>query len=172
MAEESYYSYLQEEQPDFTQVYTFSTRQFAYTVYFDPSEYSNILHDYPFLLDKSYAFGFFNLRYNYERRVPDEKISTTIIKIAEDFIKWAGIETVLLFHCDTSDERQACRHKLFLKWYERGEVDHLEMVSLEVDMEIKKYYIGYITRKDNPNLPQLQEEFETLALRLIDGGKL
>jgi hypothetical protein len=76
---------------------------------------------------------------------------------------------VLLFHCDTTDARQACRHKLFLKWYERQELAHLEMVSLEVDMTVKKYYIGYVSKKNNPNLPQLQEEFETLAVKLIQG---
>jgi hypothetical protein len=168
--EEDYYSYLQEELENFTQVYLFTTFQFAYTVYFNPSEYSGILENYPYLLDKSYAYGFFNQKFNADaRKLRDEKVSNTIIKITHDFLNWAGEDTVLLFHCDTSDERQACRHKLFLNWYERGEIDNLEMISLEVDMTTKKYYIGYITKKENPNLTKLQEEFDTLAVKLIEG---
>lgn len=43
------------------------------------------------------------------------------------------------------------------------------MTSLEVDLITRKYYIGYITSKTNLNLKQLKDEFETLAVKLIQG---
>lgn len=168
MSEEHFHSFLRNELEDFSYTYSFVTSQYGYTVYFNIDEYSDILKDYDFLHKKGYGFGFFNQKFNGERKIQDKKVGPTIEKIAEDFIQLMGIETVLLFHCDTSDSRQSFRHKVFTNWYERSSFkDRITMVSVEVEIGDKTYYIGYLTHNDNPNLNHLTQEFDSLSVRLI-----
>lgn len=76
--EEHYYSFIKEELEDFSQFHSFTNSQFLYTVYFDVEEYADVLKEYDFLHEKSYAFGFFNEKFNDEWEKSDGKISSTI----------------------------------------------------------------------------------------------
>lgn len=100
-------------------------------------------------------------------------IYSTLCKIIDDFFVLMGADCVLLYHCDHSDNKQAYRNKLFNHWYNCTPLSSaIERYSLEVSIagdEIPMtYYLGYLTPKNNPNLPVLKAEFEDLAFYIIE----
>jgi hypothetical protein len=174
--ENSYYTFLHEELPDFSQVYHFTTHlNLIYNVYFRISEYDKWLEKYPYLLQNGYAFGFFPLFTPADcKKQLDKSIFITLCKIVEDFITSNGPDCVLLYHCDHADNKQACRNKLFESWYAASPLSvQIEKYSLEIIIEEnnkqRSYYLGYLTPKSNPNLAVLQAEFEDLSFRFIEG---
>ena len=86
-----------------------------------------------------------------------------------------GNESVLLFHCDTSDHLQRCRHILFNKWYKNCPIkDQFIKEALEIEIALQPpvmHYIGYITMINNPELTKLQEEFNSFSMHMI-GSKI
>ena len=50
----------------------------------------------------------------------DNKISTTIIAIIEEF--FLQNLNVLLYICDTSDNREEVRNRLFIRWFKESAV--------------------------------------------------
>lgn len=115
---DSYYSYVKEENDDDSIFYTFSTQNnLLYTVYFDAYEYQNKLENYPTLLQNGWAFGFKKKDFAPStKKSQDEFIFPTIFQIMNDFISEYGNDAVLLYHCDSKDEKHPVRDRLFGKW--------------------------------------------------------
>lgn len=174
--ESNYYTFLHEELPDFSQVYHFTTRlNLIYNVYFSISEYDQWLEKYPYLLQNGYAFGFYPLFEPADiKRQSDRSIFVTLCKIIEGFFALNGTDCVLLYHCDHTDNKQACRNKLFDGWYAASPLSALiEKFNLEISIgennNQRSYYLGYLTPKSNPNLSILKAEFDNFSFTLIDG---
>lgn len=162
------YPFLRIEDEFYGIVYTFSTEKFGYTAYFNNSAYADLVAEYEYLSEKSYSFGFFNKDLAPEiKNARDENVSYTIIKIVEEFFDSEGLDSIILFHCDVADKRQYSRHKTFATWYKNSHVtENIIMHSLEVDVLDTKHYLGFICHTTNEHLPQLMQEFETVAQKL------
>lgn len=170
------YSFFREELPDLNYVYQFSTSHcLGYKVYFNISAYDQWLTEYPYLYVNGYAFGFLCLHFGKSnRRCYDERVATTICKIIEDFITYKGTDCVLLYHCDSSDNRQGSRGRLFYRWHKcYAPASPLIKNDLEVLIpginrtDYVTYYLGYIAHPANANLDMLHAEFENIAGRFV-----
>jgi len=167
---EDFYSFIKEEDEDGSIFYHFITpKNFVYTVYFKVDEYSVYVNDFPLLLQSGYAFGFKKSFINKERvkNSLDFKVFDTLYQIILDFISDNGDDTVLLYHCDTSDEKQLYRSRLFDKWEKRIKDSHLERHCVEVCIDNKDFYLGFITPSKNPNIESLNSEFESFSYFII-----
>jgi hypothetical protein len=166
----NYYSFLQEQDEDGSFFYYFGTSQnFVYTVYFKIDEYSQYVRNFPLLLQNGYALGFrkTSLAGNLSNKSYDTKIFPTIFQIINDFFESNGNETVLLYHCDTSDEKQEKRSRLFNKWESYLEDTFLERHSIEVRINESDYYLGFITSTQNADINELKIEFDDFAFFII-----
>ena len=169
-----YYSYTIED-TDESCSYVFHSEaiQKLYAVDFDAYMYSDLLEHYPYLLSKGYALSF----YSHSLITPPQKhkhdivVSSTIIHIIQEYFTTRGNETVLLYHCDHSDDRQECRHRLFEKWYRQGVLPDLTKEGVEVEVpienEVKKYYLGYLTHRQNPHLESIKQEFGAFSYNMV-----
>ncbi len=172
---DSYYSYIKEENDDDSIFYTFYTNQnLLYTAYFDVYAYQNKLESYPHLLNNGFAFGFFKRDLEpYAKKKQDSLIFPTILAIIKSFISDYGEDTVLLYHCDTQDEKHPFRDKLFSNW-EQLLYNNINLFKQSLKAQIKGdgsnkhhyVYLGFITSKSNSELHKVKEEFEAFSLEL------
>jgi len=176
---DDFYSYRIEHCEDDSFSYNFITKtNTIYAINFDLSEYVEHLQDFPALLQNGYSFSIFCFPPevdNIEKRKYDKKISNTIFRIILNHFSNVGTESVLLFHCDSSDNLQRCRHILFNRWFNSCSMK-IDYVMETLEVEIAKetpvmHYLGYITMKNNPDFAVLQEEFNSFSMHMI-GSKI
>ena len=88
------------------------------------------------------------------------------------FLRWEELGTTidnktLLYICETGDEKQALRNRLFERWfstYERKAQYTFVASSLKDDEGVENY-AAIIVRNDNPELSAIIAEFtETISL--------
>jgi hypothetical protein len=172
-----FYSFIREEDAEGLAYFFTTNENLTYSVYFNISEYSNLLEAYPVLLQEGYAFGFFCK--NGTEYKHDPLIFPTILKILSDFYTEKGPNSVLLYHCDSHDSRHPSRNRLFQLWY-RTAKNHQPIYKYSLKIEVnnnqvtQEYYMGFICLDDNKYLTILQEEFDrfsaNLALGSVDKG--
>ena len=98
-------------------VYVFATKQQSvYEVSFRPSSY--IFPKNPAFSDDVFEFVI-ALQGGARDRLPvsDALVAGSIIKIFQDFFARRGV--VAVYICDSSDNRQAARSRLFDRWYQQ-----------------------------------------------------
>ena len=130
--------------------YTFETETgLTYQVYF--TDGSGYFEAYPEIAHYFLMFGFLILESKEPN--PDLKVWATIYHILLDFL--ANNQKALLFVCDTKDDKQAQRHRLFSIWYnrlrttDRKEVEKFDMILESKEMKlftsllISKQHIEY-----------------------------
>lgn len=170
----SFYSYLQEEDDNDLITYSFRTAKGSlYYVYFNPYEYNNYTHQYPYLLRLGFGFGFFRTYRATTDRLPDPIVGLTISRIVMDFIEEKGNDVVLLYHCDHTDGKQKGRDKIFVEWHNlSGNKNKITMNRVQItreDTNGKKteLFIGYLTPTRNPNMSEVEEEFSLFGANII-----
>ena len=89
----------------------------------------------------------------------DPKVKSTIICLVEEF--FLTNPDILLYQCETGDNRQAMRARLFTRWF--NEYDKREhfcvRVSVIKDDDVDNY-IALIVQKSNPKLESILQDFE------------
>jgi hypothetical protein len=152
-------------------IYTFLTdSKILYSVEFQGSTYQEYANFFPALMKFGYGLvvSGFPLVQSTKRNF-DVKIKTTICEILRSHFYHLGNETVLLYHCDSSDGMQRQRSITFNAWYNEINYDGLYLKeSLVYEFLHEKTYMGYITPKSNPNLLAIQAEFNEFAMKKID----
>jgi len=110
----------------------------------------------------AYEFGITNRRH--ERSPLDSKLRLTIFAIVEEFFEVNGQEA-MLYLADTGDRKQAFRNRLFIRWFNIYEHhDRFIIKTAEGKMDGQMNFLAIISRKDNPRLSSVIEEFnETIA---------
>ena len=86
----------------------------------------------------------------------------------EEFFDVNGDDT-MLYLAETGDRKQAFRNRLFVRWfniYERREL--FIMKTAEGKMDGIMNFIAIISKRNNPNLPQVIEEFNETVSFLFD----
>ena len=112
---------------------------------------------YQFIIDKV----------EYERSPHDANVERTILTILDEFF----IENlnVLLYLCDTSDDRQAGRNRLFLTWFERNaEPNRFTIRTADAEVEGMRIYAAIIVENRNPKLQAITEDFDATAEALTN----
>ena len=92
----------------------------------------------------------------------DNKISTTIIAIIEEF--FLQNLNVLLYICDTSDNREEVRNRLFIRWFkEYADPQKYTIQSANTTIEGQGFYSSIIVENRNPLLDEIKADFEKSA---------
>ena len=114
----------------------------------------------------AYEFGITNKQH--ERSPLDTKLRLTIFAIVEEFFEVNGQET-MLYLADTGDRKQAFRNRLFVRWFNIYEHrDRYIIKTAEGKMDGVMNFLAIISRKDNPMLETVIEEFNETISFLFD----
>ena len=138
-----------------------------YKVMQDPERHNNFY----FVSDSgipsgAYEFGITNRRH--ERSPLDQKLRRTIFAIVEEFFEVNGNEA-MLYLADTGDRKQAFRNRLFVRWFNLYEHrDRFIIETAEGKMDGQMNFLAIISRKDNPMLSVVLEEFNETVSFLFD----
>lgn len=173
---DNYYSFERQEGADGSVHYVFSTDfGLIYSVYFNPPDFSEFLNNLPHLSKYGRLFGFCPVDDMHEKKNQDPQVSNTVCKIVEDYFNSYGNDKVLLYHCDSDDERQDCRFRLFNRWHRHNNGDmniYTDGKEVEIDKPDgfkKNEYIGFIVfGEENQALKIIEEEFVEISAILID----
>lgn len=111
--------------------------------------------------DCTYEFGINNE--NHKTSPNDVKVKNSVLAIIEEFFR--SNSCVLLYQCETGDNWQAMRARLFAKWfndYERKEHFVIKVAVLK-DEDVDNYF-GVIIEKDNPKISTYLKEFDDFVV--------
>ena len=92
----------------------------------------------------------------------DNKISTTIIAIIEEFF----LQNLngLLYICDTSDNREEVRNRLFIRWFkEYADPQKYTIQSANTTIEGQGFYSSIIVENRNPLLDAIKADLTDQA---------
>ena len=146
--------------------------------HFTPTSYSvltfSVLTDYGVkytmsfyendLLPGIHAYEFVISNVNQRKSPRDIKLRQSIIALIQEFFRQR--EAVLIYLCETGDNRQRQRFRLFESWFRISGKGNFVSLSMDlVDLEGVPNYAAIITRMDNPNLSFITKQFtETVEL--------
>lgn len=105
----------------------------------------------------AYEFGIVNE--NRKTSPNDPKVKKTIQCVLEEF--FLSNPDILLYQCETGDNRQAMRARLFAKWFNeyKNRENFYVKVSVLRDDEVDNY-IALIVQKSNPRLASIIKDFD------------
>ncbi len=121
-----------------------------YTVEFDPEESGLDILAY-----------WFNLTNNNHQASPnDPKVRDTIFCIIEEFFRVNP--DILLYMCDTANNQQAMRARLFMRWFNHydGRRDFV-IRTAEVKNESQSDYVALIIQRSHPAFDDIIQLFES-----------
>lgn len=103
--------------------------------------------DPTFLDDGVYQFFIYNI--DHHREAEDPLVSETIKVIIEEFFSQG--QNVMLYICDTMDNRQATRNRLFKMWF-MAYLDNQSYTMFNEHLQVDNitYFASIILRKDHP----------------------
>lgn len=107
--------------------------------------------------DGAYEFGILNEN---QRNSPnDVKVKETVQCIIEEF--FLTNPDILLYQCETGDNRQAMRARLFTKWFNEYALRDRFYVKVSVlKDEESDNFIALIVQKSNPSLDSIKQTFD------------
>ena len=89
----------------------------------------------------------------------DKKLKNTVICIIEEFFR--ANPGILLYICDTADNRQAMRSRLFLRWFNSSELQSQYVIRVATVMdEHVANYLAMIVQRSNPELEDILRFFD------------
>ncbi len=108
---------------------------------------------------KEGAYEFCILNENNKNSPNDPKVKETIQCVIEEF--FLTNPDILLYQCETGDNRQAMRARLFLKWFNdyKNKERFCIKLSLIKDEDVDNY-IALIVQKNNPALKYIINTFD------------
>lgn len=130
-----------------------------YMVSFDPEDSINI--------DKAYWFNLANI--SNKKSPNDKKIAQTVACIIEGFFK--ANPNILLYMCDSANDQQAQRERLFLHWFDKYSTQNQFIIRTACIIdEGQKNYIAMILQSSNPQKQEIISYFET-QMKLFKDNK-
>ena len=105
------------------------------------------------------AYEFCILNENSRPSPNDPNVKETVLCIIEEFFRLNP--DILLYQCETGDNRQAMRERLFLRWFrEYDRSDRYYIKVSEIIAEKVANYTAMIVQKDNPHLDEIIRDFD------------
>ena len=125
-----------------------------------------------FMLEHSFVLsGGYQFCINVEgagRSPGDIKLRQTVFAIIEEFFDVNGSE-VMLYLCETGDEKEGLRNRLFIRWFNTYEHRDLYIIrTAEGKLDGVQNFTALFSRKDNPRLEELLAEFEETISIVFD----
>lgn len=130
--------------------YVFETDyEIRYSVWFEKDPVSESIPAY-----------WFNLTNRSQKASPgDPKIRSTIIFIIEEFFRTNP--DILLYMCDSADDQQAMRSRLFLRWFNAyGQQDEYYTRTEMIMDEEEENYIAIIVKRSHPQFQIVVDTFD------------
>ncbi|MBQ9677961.1 MAG: hypothetical protein IJV44_07470 [Prevotella sp.] len=110
--------------------------------------------------DGAYEFGILNE--NQKSSPSDKQLRETVFGIIEEF--FASNPEILLYQCETGDNRQAMRDRLFLRWFSEYEhSDHYFIKVSEIIAEGISNFAAVIVQRENPDLNRIISDFDNFV---------
>lgn len=107
--------------------------------------------------DGAYEFSIINQ--NQKSSPNDKKVRDTIFVIIEEFFE--SNPDILLYQCETGDNRQDMRDRLFLRWFKEYENSHKFFIKVSTIVSEKvANHTAMIVQKDNPQLEAIIRDFD------------
>lgn len=120
-----------------------------YAITFDP--------EYAFAEEKAYWFNLSNV--NNVKSPRDKKIPLTLISIIEAFFD--SEPNVLLYICDTANDQQLQRDRLFYYWFKKyNDASRYVFKSAVLPDDGVYNYLSMIVQNSNPNLQAIIKLFD------------
>jgi hypothetical protein len=92
----------------------------------------------------------------------DIKIRATVTCIIEEFFR--ANPDILLYLCDSANDQQAVRSRLFLRWFNSYAQQKDFYIRSEIVFdEGEENYIALIAQRSNPQLPAIIDMFDTIV---------
>ncbi len=141
------------------QGYFFSTDlNVAYRIVFD--DLSAIFQDYPTLKGRVFSYSFYPVNKPTSRQKLDDKVRHTIAHSINSFFEKNG--NLIVFVCDSSDEREMCRKKLFDKWFVQFNEGMLEKYDGSVESDDCRIVNSLILKNDLHDKEYVIQTFKEL----------
>ena len=90
----------------------------------------------------------------------DKRIRATIIEIINHYLKSQNNNSFIVYECLKPRER------LFNKWFSDFNQYYIKS-GLEVEVGDKNMYFGYICKKANPKIAEVDKEIDRLSIFLL-----
>ena len=98
----------------------------------------------------------------------DMKLRQTVFAIIEEFFDVNG-KDVMLYLCETGDEKEGLRNRLFIRWFNTYEQrDKYIIKTADGLLDGQRNFMALFSRKDNPRLKEQIEEFDETVSLLFD----
>ena len=95
----------------------------------------------------------------------DGHVYEVVVALMEEFFKSSA--KGLLYVCDSTDERQAVRRRLFNRWFNSyAEKDKYLLLQREVQYEDMLHYVSLIVRKDHSETQAIITSFDYVLSHL------
>ena len=125
----------------------------VYMISFDEEE--------AFQVDKAYWFNLSNTSNTKSPR--DRKIHQSIAVILEQFFN--ENPDILLYICDTANDQQAQRDRLFLSWFNKYGKDRFDILTAKITDETEEDYLAMIIPRNHPHYSAITKRFnEEIAM--------
>lgn len=129
----------------------FSTHDVHYSLFF--------MDDKRIMMPNDEAYHLIIDNVNHKKSPRDSKVRDTVIQIVDEF--FSANNATLLYSCETGDNKQAQRSRLFKQWFAtyRRKDFYTSMTSPVIDADGLLNFATIILRNDNPRLLQIINEF-------------
>ncbi|MBO7579268.1 MAG: hypothetical protein J6T43_09835 [Prevotella sp.] len=105
------------------------------------------------------AVEFSILNENMKASPNDKKVRETIFSIIEEFFLCNS--GILLYQCETGDNRQSLRDRLFLRWFNEYKYHQRYFIKVSsIIAEGQVNYVAIIVQKDNEHLDAIIRDFD------------
>ena len=145
--------------------YEFLTEQgVRYSIYF--LDYSFMFSDYPAIAENVFSFNIDVLDGNADSSITDDRIGITILEVFKLF--FTKLENVVVYVCDSIDDRQLARKRKFDLWfwkYNDGSLLKEDGIALIEGVEI---YNSLLLHKANKKLTEIILAYKELNERAGD----
>lgn len=111
------------------------------------------------IFDAAPAYWFGVVNRSHRPSPNDPKVRATIICIIEEFFRQNP--HILLYMCDSANDQQAMRNRLFLRWFNGYEQQKQYVIRIVKIMdEGAETYVALIVQRSNPMLDDIMKQFD------------
>lgn len=122
------------------------------------SAYFICMNSYGNMLNNTYMFNFERL-HNIKTK-SDPKIKHTICSILLSF--FSNHNNAIIYICDSSDEREEMRNRVFSRWYKDMEIVNVERFNISTKTDYYKVFASLFICKDNPEIDSIVVAFKEI----------
>ena len=114
--------------------------------------------------DGAYEFSIINE--NSLNSPNDKDVQRTVVAIIEEFFR--NNPDILLYQCETGDNKQSARERLFFKWFSDYASDKYSIRVIKIVAEGVANYAAVIVQRDNPQIERIFNDFDNFTSFFTD----